>query len=59
VVKLEGGKAVSYQPLASGWLQGEGASGRPADVLSMPDGALLVSDDYAGAIYRISHPAGR
>ena len=30
---------------------------RPADVLVMPDGALLVSDDHAGAIYRISYHA--
>jgi glucose/arabinose dehydrogenase len=29
--------------------------GRPVDVLVMPDGALLVSDDHAGAIYRISY----
>ena len=27
--------------------------GRPVDVLVMPDGALLVSDNYAGAVYRI------
>ena len=55
VVRIEGGKAVSYQPFATGWLQGEQAWGRPADVLVMPDGSLLVSDDYAGAIYRISY----
>ena len=29
--------------------------GRPADVLVMPDGALLVSDDKAGVVYRISY----
>ena len=29
--------------------------GRPVDVLVMPDGALLVSDDFAGVIYRISY----
>lgn len=40
---------------ASGWLQGESVAGRPADVLVMPDGALLVSDDAAGTIYRISY----
>lgn len=40
---------------ASGWLQGESVSGRPVDVLVMPDGALLVSDDAAGTIYRISY----
>jgi glucose/arabinose dehydrogenase len=59
VVKLEGGRAVSYQPFATGWLQGEQAWGRPADVLVMPDGSLLVSDDYAGAIYRISYAEPR
>ena len=53
-VKIEDGKAVSYEPFAAGWLKGSTASGRPADVLVMPDGALLVSDDKAGRIYRIS-----
>jgi glucose/arabinose dehydrogenase len=38
-----------------GWLQGESAWGRPADVLVLPDGSLLVSDDLAGAIYRIRY----
>lgn len=46
-------RAVSYETFARGWLQGEQAWGRPVDVLVMPDGALLVSDDRAGAIYRI------
>lgn len=31
------------------------AWGRPVDVLVMPDGSLLVSDDEAGAIYRITY----
>jgi len=44
-----------YSVFAEGWLQGQEAWGRPADVLVMPDGALLVSDDSAGAIYRISY----
>ncbi len=52
------GKAVAYEPFASGWLQGQSAWGRPADVLVAPDGALLVSDDTAGAIYRISYRGG-
>jgi len=54
LVKVAGDRAVSYEPFAEGWLQGEEAWGRPVDVLVMPDGALLVSDDKAGAIYRIS-----
>jgi glucose/arabinose dehydrogenase len=56
-VKVEGGRATSYEPFASGWLKGSVAAGRPADVLVMPDGALLVSDDKAGRIYRISYEA--
>ena len=55
LVRLEGGKAVAYEPFATGWLQGETVRGRPADVLVLPDGSLLVADDYAGAIYRISY----
>jgi glucose/arabinose dehydrogenase len=49
------GNAVSYTPFAQGWLQGESVWGRPADVLVAPDGSLLVSDDLAGAIYRIRY----
>ena len=55
VARLEGNKAVKYEPFAEGWLQGARAWGRPADVLVMPDGALLVSDDYADTIYRIAY----
>jgi glucose/arabinose dehydrogenase len=59
MVRLEGNKAVSYEPLAEGWLRKNGkAWGRPADVLVMPDGALLVSDDEAGVIYRITYRKG-
>ena len=58
LVRVENNRAVAYEPFATGWLQGETAWGRPADVLVMPDGALLVSDDYAGAIYRISYSGG-
>lgn len=55
LVRMEHGKAVAYEPFATGWLQGQQAWGRPADVLVATDGALLVSDDTAGAIYRISY----
>lgn len=55
LVTLEDNKPVNYQVFAEGWKQGEAVWGRPVDVLVMPDGALLVSDDYAGAIYRISY----
>lgn len=65
VAKVQGNRMTSFAPLAEGWLQGvasvNGSTtrgqtwGRPADVLVMPDGALLVSDDLAGVIYRISY----
>lgn len=54
-VRLEGNRAVSYDVFAEGWLQGKKAWGRPVDILEMPDGSLLVSDDYANRIYRISY----
>jgi glucose/arabinose dehydrogenase len=55
VVYVSGGKAVSSKPFAEGWLKGESVSGRPVDIQQMDDGSLLVSDDYAGVIYRISY----
>jgi glucose/arabinose dehydrogenase len=55
LVKLKGNKSISYEPFALGWLRQGDVSGRPVDVLVMPDGALLVSDDRAGKVYRISH----
>jgi glucose/arabinose dehydrogenase len=58
LVRLDGaGKALSYEPFAEGWLDAasQTAWGRPADVLVAPDGSLLVSDDTAGAIYRIRY----
>ncbi len=54
-VALSGNQPVKHEVFAEGWLQGQAAWGRPVDVLVMPDGALLVSDDHAGAIYRISY----
>ncbi len=48
------GTAQGAEPFAEGWLKpNHSYQGRPVDVAEMPDGALLVSDDYAGAIYRI------
>jgi glucose/arabinose dehydrogenase len=49
------GNAVKYEPFAEGWAEGNSYWGRPVDVHVMPDGALLVSDDVAGALYRISY----
>lgn len=49
------GKPVAYEPFVQGWLQPDRFWGRPADVLVMPDGALLVSDDYTGALFRVTY----
>ena len=54
-VVLKGHRPVRYEVFAEGWLQKDKAWGRPVDVLVMPDGAMLVSDDLAGVIYRISY----
>jgi glucose/arabinose dehydrogenase len=65
LIKLDGSTVVSYTPFAEGWLRGirssRGATtlgdawGRPADVLVMPDGSLLIADDEADAIYRVTY----
>lgn len=55
LVRLDGNNVVSYEPFAEGWLQGEQYSGRPVDLIVKDDGSLLVSDDYAGKIYRIRY----
>jgi len=49
------GAVTGSEVFASGWLQGQDNWGRPNDVLQMPDGSLLVADDQANAIYRISY----
>lgn len=59
LVQLENNRAIRYEPFISGWTKNETAWGRPADVLVMPDGSLLVSDDQAGAIYRVTYRAQR
>ena len=57
-VVLEGNKVARQEIFAEGWLDGERVWGRPVDVATLPDGSLLVSDDHAGAVYRITY-AGR
>jgi glucose/arabinose dehydrogenase len=47
------GRVMEYEVFASGWMKDEKVYGRPADVQVGPDGALYVSDDFAGCIYRI------
>jgi glucose/arabinose dehydrogenase len=54
-VKFNGETPVEVVDFATGWLNNNEAWGRPVDVISGPDGALYVSDDRAGYIYRISY----
>ena len=53
------GSADKTEIFAEGWLDPETRQyrGRPVDVANLPDGSILVSDDFAGAIYRISYAA--
>jgi len=55
LVTLEGNKATDYRTFAEGWMKPETDEvwGRPVDLELLPDGSMLVSDDYAGAVYRI------
>lgn len=55
LANVEADKISHVEPFAYGWLQGKTVYGRPVDLLTMTDGSLLVSDDYAGKIYRISY----
>ena len=56
LLKFNQGKVVSEQVFAQGWLGKDGkAIGRPVDILELTDGSLLVSDDLAGVIYKITY----
>ncbi|TAN07802.1 MAG: sorbosone dehydrogenase family protein [Rhodanobacteraceae bacterium] len=53
------GTVLSSAPFLTGFLEGQKTLGRPVDVQPLRDGSLLVSDDYNGAVYRITYtPAG-
>ena len=56
-VQLEGNRAIKSEVFMEGWLDSDSQDqwGRPVDVLQMPDGSLMISDDLAGAIYRVSY----
>jgi glucose/arabinose dehydrogenase len=50
------GNAAKHEPFAEGWMTASGFYlGRPMDVQQYVDGSILVSDDKAGAVYRISY----
>jgi glucose/arabinose dehydrogenase len=52
----DGTAAGEQEEFAAGWLNADGEYiGRPVDLAQLRDGSLLVSDDFAGAVYRISY----
>jgi glucose/arabinose dehydrogenase len=55
LVRTDGKQATAYEEFATGWIEDNKAWGRPVDVALLPDGSMLVSDDRAGAIYRITY----
>ena len=55
LVRLNGNQAVSYEVFADGWMKNEETLGRPVDLLVLPDGSLLLSDDDNGVIYKITY----
>ncbi len=54
LARFEAGKAVRREVFAEGWLRRARAWGRPVALLQLPDGSVLVSDDRAGVIYRLT-----
>ncbi|STX51086.1 L-sorbosone dehydrogenase [Legionella busanensis] len=54
-VKLNENQVSEVKPFITGWLQGDKVWGRPVDSLTLPDGSLLISDDHANVIYRVSY----
>jgi glucose/arabinose dehydrogenase len=60
VAKLKkDGTVKSIDPFLTGFIENNNYVGRPVDVLVLGDGSLLVSDDYNGAIYRVSYGHAR
>jgi glucose/arabinose dehydrogenase len=55
VAKIEDGEVTAVEPFMTGLLRNNEYLGRPVDLEVMEDGSLLVSDDFNGAIYRITH----
>ena len=50
------GKVIGHEPFIEGWLRSNGdVTGRPVDLEELPDGSLLISDDAAGLIYRVTY----
>lgn len=55
LVRVKNGSVEEHRPFISGWLHQGEVWGRPVATLVMPDGAVLISDDFAGVIYRVTY----
>ncbi len=51
---MENGRPVRSEDFITGWLTGDTVTGRPAGIVTGADGALYVSDDNKGFVYRVS-----
>jgi glucose/arabinose dehydrogenase len=47
------------EPFITGFIRNNNYVGRPVDLLPMKDGSMLVSDDYNGAVYRVTRGGGK
>jgi glucose/arabinose dehydrogenase len=54
-VEQKDNKVVSIKPFITGWLQDQKVWGRPVALLNLPDGSLLLSDDFAGVVYQVTY----
>ena len=55
-VRVENGRPVGVEDFIAGWQRPDGSRwGRPVGVVTAPDGALLVSDDMGGKIWRVTY----
>ncbi len=55
LITLYNSKVVTDTAFIDGFLRGEEVVGRPVDVATLPDGSMLVSDDYGGRVYRVTY----
>ena len=55
LITLDGSTVVKYEPFITGFMQDEKTDGRPVSLVELEDGSLLISDDFANAIYRITY----
>lgn len=53
---IDAGKVTAYEPFVEGWLEDDNSAwGRPAAITTMADGSLLIADDFANVIYRVTY----